>query len=134
MFTPDVEIALVAIVLIAYLGVREWLRHVRRRFIHEERLAAIQKGIDLPALEQESNRSAWNVQRTLLLAGLIWMSIGLCAYVTLSALIASPANVALEVPVGLQWLGIAPAAIGLSHLIVYWAGKRKEQGTNDKEK
>lgn len=133
MFTPDVEIALVVLALIGYMGLREWLRHVRRSFINQERLAAIEKGVDLPALEQETKRSAWNVQRTLLFAGLIWLSLGVCAYVTLSAVIASPANVRLEIPPGLQWIGIAPAAIGLSHLAVYWAGKKKEK-YDEKEK
>jgi hypothetical protein len=46
--------------------------------------------------------------------------------VTLSALIQSPANAHLEIPPGIQWVGLAPAAIGLSHLLVYLAGKNKE--------
>jgi hypothetical protein len=127
MFTPDVEIALVVLALIGYMGLREWLRHQRRTFIHRERLAAIEKGVDLPALEQETKRSAWNVQRTLLLAGLVWVSLGVCTFVTLSVVIASPANTRLEIPPGVQWLGIAPTAIGLSHLVVYWTGKKKEK-------
>src|SRR5215831_7175010 len=98
--TPDMEIAAVAIALVAYAGYREWLRHQRRALIHRERLAAIEKGVDLPALEQEQKRSSWNVQRTLLLAGLIWLSLGVCAYVTLSVLIASPEKAKLEVPRG----------------------------------
>jgi hypothetical protein len=125
--SPDMEIAAVAIALIGYIGFREWLRHKRRALIHRERLAAIEKGVDLPSVEQEMKRSAWNVQRTLLLAGLIWISLGLSAFVTLSALIASPANAKLEIPPGVQWLGLAPVAIGLSHLIVYLAGKKKEK-------
>jgi hypothetical protein len=131
--TPDVEIAAVVIALIGYLGFREWLRHRRRTLIHQERLAAIEKGVELPPLDQETKRSAWNVQRTLLLAGLIWISLGVCAYVTLSAVIASPANASLEIPPGVQWLGLAPIAIGLSHLIVYLTGKRKERVPGDKE-
>jgi hypothetical protein len=134
MFTPDVEIALVVLALIGYLGLREWLRHQRRTFIHRERLAAIEKGVDLPALEQETKRSAWNVQRTLLLAGLVWVSLGVCAFVTLSVVIASPENARLEIPPGVQWLGIAPTAIGLSHLVVYWTGKKKEKASDEKEK
>jgi hypothetical protein len=124
--TPDMEIAAVAIALIAYAGYREWLRHQRRALIHRERLAAIEKGVDLPPLDQEQKRISWNVQRTLLLAGLIWLSLGFCAYVTLSVLIASPANAKLEIPPGIQWLGLGPAAIGISHLVVYLAGKKKE--------
>src|SRR6266702_4264937 len=100
---PDMEIAAVAIALIAYAGYREWLRQQRRTLIHRERLAAIDKGVDLPPLEQEQKRSSWNVQRTLLLAGMIWLSLGIGAFVTLSAVIASPVNAKLEIPPGIQW-------------------------------
>jgi hypothetical protein len=124
LITPDIEIASVVIAGIAYLGFREWLRHKRRTLIHQERLAAIEKGIDLPALEQESKRSAWNVQRTLLLAGLIWISLGLCVYVTLAVMIASPANVMLEIPPGLQWLGLGPA-----FPILWFTWQEKEKRT-----
>ena len=124
--TPDVEIAAVAISLIAYAAYREWLRHQRRTLIHRERLAALEKGIALPPLDLEQKRSSWNVQRTLLLASLIWLSVGICAFVTLSAVLASPANAKLEIPPGVQYLGLGVAAIGVSHLVVYLAGKRKE--------
>jgi hypothetical protein len=124
--SPDMEIAAVGIALVGYAAYREWLRHQRRTLIHRERLAAIEKGLDLQPLDQEQKRSSWNVQRTLLFAGLIWLSLGICAYVTLSVMIASPANAKLEIPPGLQWIGLGPAAIGLSHIFVYLAGKRKE--------
>lgn len=125
--TPDMGIAAVVIALVAYAAYREWLRHQRRALIHRERLAAIEKGVDLPPLEQEQKRSSWNVQRTLLLAGLIWLSAGIGVFVTLSVIIASPVNAKLEVPPGVQWIGLGLAAIGISHLVVYLAGKRKEQ-------
>ena len=124
--TPDMEIAAVAIALVAYAAYREWLRHQRRTLIHRERLAALDKGLELPPLEQEQKRSSWNVQRTLLLAGLVWLSLGVGVFVTLSAIIASPANAKLEVPPGIQYIGLGLAAIGVSHLVVYAVGKRKE--------
>jgi hypothetical protein len=124
--SPDMELAAVAIFLIGYAGYREWLRHQRRALIHRERQAASEKGVDLPPLEQEQKRASWNVQRTLLLAGLIWLSLGACAFVTLSAVMASPANAKLEIPPGLQWIGLGPAAIGVSHLVVYAVGKSRE--------
>jgi hypothetical protein len=132
LITPDMEIAAVAIALIGYAGYREWLRHQRRALIHRERLAAIEKGVDLPPLEQEVKRRSWNVQRTLLLAGLIWVSLGLCAFVTLSVAIGSAANAKLEIPHGVQWLGLAPILIGASHLVVYLAGKKKEDRDEEK--
>ena len=51
--SPDMEIAAVSIALVGYAAYREWLRHQRRALIHHERLAAIEKGLNLPPLEQE---------------------------------------------------------------------------------
>ncbi len=128
------EVAIVIVAVIAYMGFRQWLRYQRRVMIHRERLAAVEKGIELPPLEQEVQRSAWNVQRILLLAGLTWISLGIGAFVVLSALLASPSKLTEEIPRGLQWIGVAPVAIGLSHLIVYLAGKKKENQLRDQER
>ena len=128
--SPDTEIAAVAIAVIVYAGYRERLRHQRRTLIHRERLAAIEKGVDLPPLDQEQEQTSLNVQRTLLLAGLIWLSLGICVYVTLSAIIASPSNT--KIPPGVQWLGLGPIAIGISHLVVYLVGKKKEKNQREK--
>ena len=95
--------------------------------INRERLAAIEKGIELPPLEQEVQRRSWDVQRILLLAGLTWVSLGVGAFVVLTAVLSYPSDAAQEIPQGLQWIGVAPAAIGLSHLIVYFVGKTKEK-------
>src|SRR5215471_824259 len=119
------ETAIVLVALIAFVGFREWLKHHRRAMIHQERLHAIEKGVELPPLEQEVKRSAWNVQRILLLAGLIWISLGIGLFVVLKAALAHPEGLT-DVHQGVQWLGLAPVLIGLSHLIVYLAGKRKE--------
>jgi hypothetical protein len=125
-FTPDQGIVLIIIALVGYMGFREWLRHQRRALLHKERLAAIEKGVDVPSLDQEIKRSTWNVQRVLLLAGLIWISLGVALFVVLSALIAA-AKPDVDIPQGAQWIGLAPTLIGLSHLIVYVAGKKKEK-------
>src|SRR5262249_49137481 len=109
------EVAIVIVAVIGYLAFRQWLQLDRRKMIHRERLAAIEKGVDLPPLEQEAWRSNWNVQRFLLLAGLVWLSLGVGAFVTLSALLAHPTPVTQEIPQGMQWIGLAPACIGLSH-------------------
>ena len=118
------EVAIVIVAFIAFVGFRQWLQHQRRMMIHQERLAAIEKGVELPPLEQEVKRSNWNVQRILLLAGLIWISLGVGAFVTLTALLIDPK---LGIPQGLPLVGVAPVAIGLSHLIVYAVGRKKDR-------
>jgi len=120
------EVSIVFVALIAYMGFQQWLRYRRRMIMHSERLAAIERGIELPPLEQEVQRNTWNVQRIILLAGLIWISLGVGAFVTLSALLAHPSPVTQDIPQGMQWIGVAPVAIGLSHVIVYLVGKKKE--------
>lgn len=120
------EITIVMVAVIAYLAFRQWLQLNRRTMIHRERLAAIEKGVDLPPVEQEVRRSGWNVQRILLLAGLVWASLGVGTFVTLSALLAHPTPATQDIPQGLQWIGLAPVCIGVSHLIVYLIGKGKE--------
>lgn len=120
------EVAIVLVAVIGYLGFRQWLQLNRRKMIHRERLAAIEKGVALPALEQETRRSSWNVQRFLLLAGLVWISLGIGAFVTLSALLAHPTPATAEIPRGMEWIGLAPVCIGASHVIVYLAGKKAE--------
>jgi hypothetical protein len=119
------ELSILIAGLIAFAGFRQWLAYQRRVMIHRERLTAIEKGVELPPLEQEVKRSNWNVQRILLLAGLTWISLGIGAFAVLKALLAHPEG--LEgVHQGLEWIGIAPVMIGLSHLIVYLVGRKKE--------
>jgi hypothetical protein len=120
------EVVLVIVALIGFMGFRQWLRHHRRIMVHRERLASVQKGIELPPLEQEVERSSWNVQRILLLAGLSWISVGVGAFVVLSALLAYRSQLTEDIPQGIQWIGVAPVGIGLSHLIVYLVGKNKK--------
>ena len=115
------------VALMAYLAFQQWIRHHRRILIHRERLAAVEKGIELPPLEQEVRRSNWNVQRILLLAGLIWMSIGIGVFVILSALLAYHSPGTEEIPYGVQWVAVPIVGIGLAHLIVYWVGRNKER-------
>ena len=119
------EVVIVVVAFIAFVGFRQWLNHQRRVIIHRERLVAIEKGVELPPLELEVRRSNWNVQMILLLAGLIWISLGVGIITVLSALLAH-ANGLPPLRQGIQWIGIAPVMIGISHLIVYFANKKKQ--------
>ena len=128
------------VVMTAYAAFQQWLRQQRRLMIHRERLAALEKGVELPPVEQEVQRLNWNVQRILLFAGLIWISLGLGAYLVLNALIGqtfqlysgpdrlgNPMWAAVRVRDGMQWIGVALFGVGLSHLVVYAVGKKREQ-------
>src|SRR5438128_9294568 len=86
--TGAVILLLVAmVVMTAYVAFQQWLRQQRRLMIHRERLAALEKGVELPPLDQEIQRRRWNVQRLLLFAGLIWVSLGIGSYLVLNALV-----------------------------------------------
>src|SRR6185503_14993919 len=120
----DMEFAIIVIAVIALIGFKLWLQHRRRLLIHTERLTAIEKGIELPQLDQELRRNNARVQRFLLLAGLIWISLGVGVFVFFTAVLAHPQQD--PIPQGIQWSGVAPVLIGVSHLIVHFANRNKE--------
>jgi len=115
----------IIVCITAFIAFRQWIQHHRRVLLHRERLAAIEKGIELPAVEQEVKRSNWNVQRLLLLAGLIWITLGVATFLVLTAIISSPSEATKDVPRGIQLVGIAPIGIGLAHLITFWVEGRR---------
>jgi hypothetical protein len=111
-----------------------WARHQRRLMIHRERLAAIEKGIELPPLEQELQKRSWNVQRLLLLAGLVWISLGIAGFPLMMRIGGQsmsppwdPWAPPFEIPRGLEWLGVALIGIGISHLVTFVVGRRRER-------
>jgi hypothetical protein len=134
---PAVIVTAILVLLVAYLF-QLWTRHQRRLMIHRERLAALEKGVELPPLVEEIQRGSFNVQRLLLLAGLCWVSVGVALFMTLNEL--AGGDISLPIGVdgsGFTWasvhvhsdlrpLGLAPIGIGLSHIIVYFVGRRRE--------
>jgi hypothetical protein len=137
------EAALIILAAVVLMGVayilQIWVRYQRRLMIHRERLAAIEKGTELPPLEQEMQRSGWNVQRLLLLAGLVWISIGAAAFPLLMRLGGQtltlpwgydqngPVWARVPVPNGLEWIGLALVGIGVSHLITFMVGRQRDR-------
>ena len=133
-------LASIIVLLVAYLF-QLWARHHRRLMIHRERLAALEKGVELPPLvEEEIQRTSWNVQRLILLAGLCWMSVGIALFGAINELsgqtlhlpwgsgnaTGQPIFVDLNIRPGMRWLAFAPIGIGISHLIVYFTGRRQD--------
>jgi hypothetical protein len=123
------EFILFVALVLAFAAFRQWLVHRRRQMLHIERLTAMDKGLSIPPLEAEPpSQNGWNVQRILLLAGLIWISLGVTYLVMMSVFIANPTpRMTEDIPNGVQWIGLAPILIGLSHLIVFWVGKKREE-------
>jgi hypothetical protein len=111
--------------VLAFLGFAMWLRQQRRIMIHRERLASIEKGLDLPPVEQEASRISFNVQRLLLLFGLIWISIGIGFFLVFSTMLSHPTDFTKDVPYGIQYVGVGMVGIGLSHLIAFLAGRNR---------
>lgn len=114
-------------VIFGFLGFGMWLRQQRRVMIHRERLAAIEKGLEpVQPVEQEAGRITFNIQRLLLLAGLIWISVGIGFYMVFAAIVANPNPLSSQgVPYGIQYAGFGMIGIGLSHLIAYFAGRNQ---------
>jgi hypothetical protein len=134
-------LASIIVLLVAYLF-QLWARHHRRLMIHRERLVALEKGIEPPPLvEAEIERTSWNVQRLILLAGLCWMSVGIALFGAINELSGQTLRIPwgienstgqtffLEIAVrpGFRWLAFAPIGIGLSHLVVYLVGRRHDK-------
>jgi hypothetical protein len=113
---------LMVAVILGFVGYVQWLRQQRRMMIHRERLAAIEKGVDLPPIIQEVKRSSWNVQRLLLLAGLVWISAGIGFYMVFSEMLRNTTEFTRDVPPGIQYVGYGLIGVGISHLIAFAAG------------
>jgi hypothetical protein len=122
-FAPPAMVA----TILAFVGFGMWLRQQRRLMIHRERLAAIEKGLEpLPPVELEATRITFNVQRLLLLAGLVWISVGVGFYLVFATIVNHPIPATADIPNGVQYVGVGMILIGVSHLIAYAAGRNKE--------
>ena len=123
-------IALVGI-LACYVAFSQWMQHDRRMMVHRERLAAIEKGIELPPLEQEVRRSRWNVQRFLLWFGCLYIAVGVGVYILLSVMMSFPPNkFTQDLPPGIQYVGVIPVGMGIAHLIAYFVEIHRERETS----
>jgi hypothetical protein len=99
-----------------YLGFRK--RKELLTCYHQERMAAIEKGIDCPPWPERllSDEDASPSPRRHLLKGLVWLFIGLAASVAVYA----------TVDIRRALFGLIPVGIGLAHLIYYAVEGRRE--------
>jgi hypothetical protein len=126
-------------------------RFNRRELEHKEKLAALEKGVDLPVVSS----APWT-PRTYLLHGMIWLFAGIASLVALSAVASTsrrqyPAEMTVRaatearehgatpeeiqmilrgreeegLPIGVGALGLIPIAVGLAYLLFYRVESRK---------
>lgn len=113
--------AIVMGVGIGMLGL--WLDYRKKREIfelhHKERMAAIEKGMDLPPLPPELFRDSRRRREPAdyLRRGLVWLLVGIAIVAALLATPGAGQRAAL-------W-GLLPAAVGLAQLIFYFVECRK---------
>jgi hypothetical protein len=108
--------------VLAFVGFRQWLRHQQRAMVHRERLAALEKGADLPAWPDEAaSRFDFGLDSFLLLSGLIWLAIGLGGMVAAFVIVSQPQiqRIPEAVPPYIALIGLPVALVGVAHLIVY---------------
>ena len=134
------------------------LRYKRRELEHKERLAAIEKGVALPAVGHVESRAPWS-PRLYLLRGLIWLfcGIGLSLFLVAVSTTSPPPSLADRVceatwlkqagatdeqvrevwhdtsphgwpPVGLGLIGLVPIGVGVAYLIFYRVEGKKLAG------
>ena len=118
---PIVGIVMGVMIPIVY----QILDYRRRRDVveahHKERMAAIERGMDIPPLPE-----AWLGERThrrprYLLSGMVWFFLGVALFVFLGALVD-------EEP-GVKFVGLIPGGIGLAYLLYYLIEGRHEKTT-----
>jgi hypothetical protein len=119
---------LVVASVLAFVGFRQWLRHQQRSMVHRERLAALEKGAELPSwpAEPPSQAFAIGLDSILLLSGLIWLALGIGGMIAAFAIVSTPQvqNIPEAVPPQIALIGIPVAFVGAAHLIVYWIRRR----------
>jgi Domain of unknown function (DUF6249) len=90
----------------------------RRRFMelhHAERMAAIERGMELPPMPKELLDGSRSRRRTTsLLPGLVWFFIGVGILIAMQSIADEEAMI-----------GLVPAGIGLAYLIYYFVEGRK---------
>jgi hypothetical protein len=116
---------IVMVAIIGFIAFRQWLRHQQRVMMHRERLAAIEKGMDVGPLKEDVQRSAFNTQRLLLLGGLIWLAIGVGSFIALTTILFHPSPNMDPLPQGLALVALIPIGLGFAFLIVYFVERNE---------
>jgi hypothetical protein len=115
---PLTALLVVLIIVVTSLYFRQRSRDLR----HRERMAALEKGMELPP-EPLPGRN------TYLLRGLVWLFTGVAIGIFFLAM--STADKDPELPAAAT-LGLIPAGVGIAYLVVYRVeGKRAQPGPRE---
>ena len=108
-----------AVVIIVWFSLNYHKRRKLMELHHAERMAAIERGMEIPPLPIEliDGRSTPKRRRTALLPGLVWFFVGLA--VTVGTLVGG--HDVDDFPV---FIGLIPLGIGLAYLIYYFVEGR----------
>lgn len=149
---PTVLVVTVFTFTAVVFGLALTFRFRAREMEHKQKLAAIEKGADLPVAQS----APWT-PRTYLLHGMIWLFVGIASFLALAAIAltsrkeqpmesrlaavndaryrgATPEELQLllnspraeeGLPIGLCLLGLIPIGVGLAYLIFYRVESRK---------
>jgi hypothetical protein len=85
------------------------------RLHHIERMAAIERGMEIPPLPIELIDGRVRRRRTSLLPGLVWFFVGVALLIALRAALSTEQAM----------IGLVPVGVGLAYLIYYFAEGRK---------
>jgi hypothetical protein len=99
-------------IVVAVLNYRKRWRLME--LYHVERMAAIERGMELPPLPLELIDGQSARRRTSLLPGLVWLFVGIAVIISLQSLARDQAM-----------LGVVPVGVGLAYLIYYFVEGRK---------
>jgi hypothetical protein len=122
LFIPILGIILGVMIAIVAIIAAHRQKMQRNDMRHKERMAAIEKGLEIPPepVEPESNGKKASALRS----GLTGLLLGIVLYFALGAVAGS--EVAL--------FGLIPAAIGVANLVFYFVEGRKSKGNGTNEK
>jgi len=116
-FIPIVAIVMSLAIPIVY-AITDYRR--RRDIVeahHKERLAGIERGMEIPPLPEAFFKPLGRVERPRhLLTGMIWLFVGIAVFLFLGAVADSR----------VAYLGLIPAGIGAAFLIYYFVEGRNE--------
>ena len=109
-FTIGLPLAIAIIVIVLNYRRRQQLVQLH----HIERMAAIERGMEIPPLPIELIEGGARRRRTSLLPGLVWLFVGLAVLIALGSISKDEAM-----------LGLIPTGVGVAYLIYYFVDGRK---------